>query len=423
MGSGDLTRRNFVKVAAGAALAIPTIIAKSQPKTFKVALIGCGGRGRGAVRDIHEAAKLLGVEIQMVAFGDWFRERALAAAKDYGVPPERCFGGPNAYKEVLATDAEIVLIAVAHAFHPIFVEAAVKAGKNIFIEKPIAIDPPGCRRALAAAEEAEKKGLTVVVGTQIRHHHDFILTHQAVAVEGALGRLYAGRVGHCGGHEGSVKPVNPQTPDDLIRTWKDWNCLCGERALLADLIHQIDVACWFVGRPPVSAVAFGFRARRPAGDQYDFFSIDYDFGDGIHIHAMCRHIDRCWNWVGQDFVYEKGRTNGGDFPKPQNSPIPTDVPRAKSPYVQEQVHLLYHLLKGKPLNQLRNLAMSTAAAVMGRLSAYTGRMVTWDEIMVDPNKNPELYNWRMRPTPEDFEQGTVEMPVEGVVPIPGVPAK
>ncbi|MFN3422930.1 MAG: Gfo/Idh/MocA family protein, partial [Armatimonadota bacterium] len=140
MGKGNLTRRNFVKVAAGAALALPTIIANSQPKTFKVALIGCGGRGRGAVRDIHEAAKLLGVEIQMVAFGDWFRERALAAAKDYGVPPERCFGGPNAYKEVLATDADIVLIAVAHAFHPFFVEAAVKAGKNIFIEKPIAID-------------------------------------------------------------------------------------------------------------------------------------------------------------------------------------------------------------------------------------------------------------------------------------------
>ncbi|MDT7893479.1 MAG: Gfo/Idh/MocA family oxidoreductase, partial [Armatimonadota bacterium] len=209
MGDGKLTRRNFVKAATAAALSVPTILVNSQPKTFRVALIGCGGRGRGAVRDIHEAAKLLGVEIRMVAFGDWFRERALAAAKEYGVPPERCFGGPTAYKEVLDTDADIVMIAVAHAFHPIFVEAAVKAGKHIFIEKPIAIDPPGCRRALAAAEESERKGLTVVVGTQLRHHWDCILTHQAVAVEGALGRLYAGRVGHCGGHEGSVKPVNP----------------------------------------------------------------------------------------------------------------------------------------------------------------------------------------------------------------------
>lgn len=420
-----MTRRNFVKkaISAAATLSLPTIVVPSQSKTFKVALIGCGGRGRGAVRDIHEAAKLLGVEVKMVAFGDWFRERALDVGKNYGVPPERCFGGPKACQEVLNTDAEIVLIAVAHAFHPFFVEAAVKAGKHIFVEKPIAIDPPGCRKALAVAEEAEKKGLTIVVGTQTRHAWNYILTHQNVAVEGALGRLYAGRVSHCGGHEGSIKPVNPQTVDDLIRTWKDWNCLCGERALLADLIHQIDVACWFVGRPPVSAVGFGFRARRPAGDQYDFFSIDYDFGDGIHIHAMCRHINGCWNWVGHDFVYERGRTNGGDLPTPKHSPIPPDVPQAKSPYVQEQVHLLYHLLKDKPINQLRNLAISTAAAVMGRLSAYTGKMVTWDEIMIDPNKNPELYNWRMRPTPEEIEQGTAEMPQEGVVLVPGVPAR
>ena len=420
---GKMNRRDFVTVATGAALTLPTILSPAQTKTFKVALIGCGGRGMGAVRDIYEAAKALGVEVKMVAFGDWFRERALKAGQQYGVPPERCFGGPTAYREVLETDAEIVMIAVAHAFHPSFVEAAVRAGKHIFVEKPIAIDPPGCRRALAAAEEAERKGLVVVVGTHLRHHHDFILTHQAVAVEGALGRLYAGRVGHCGGHEGSVKPVNPKTADDLIRTWKDWDCLCGERALLADCVHQIDIACWFVGRPPISAVGFGFRTRRPAGDQYDFFSIDYDFGDGIHIHAMCRHIDGCWNWVGHDFVYEKGHTNGADFPQPQQSPIPSDVPRAKSPYVQEQIHLLYALLKGKPFNQLRGLVMSTAAAVMGRLSAYTGRMVTWDEIMGDLSKNPELYNWRLRPTPEDFEQGTVEMPQEGVVPIPGVPAR
>ncbi len=419
------SRRQFVKAAVGTsvALSVPTILTSAQPKTFRVALIGCGGRGMGAVRDIHEAAKLMGVEVKMVAFGDYFRERALKAGQQYGVPPERCFGGPTAYREVIATEADIVLIAVAHAFHPLFVETAIKAGKHVFVEKPIAIDPPGCRRALAAAKEAEQKGLVVVVGTQLRHDWNFRLTHQAVAVEGALGRLYAGRVGHCGGHEGSLKPINPKSADDLIRTWKDWNCLCGERALLGDLIHQIDVACWFCGRPPLSAVAFGFRARRPAGDQYDFFSIDYDFGDGVHIHAMCRHIDGCWNWVGHDFVYERRRTNGADYPQPNQSPIPPDLPRAKSPYVQEHVDLLYHLVKGIPRNELTDLAISCAAAVMGRLSAYTGRMVTWDEIMVDPNKNPALYNWQMKPTAEDFETGSVEIPIEHVVPIPGVPAR
>ena len=422
MGEGKMGRREFFKMAAGASLSIPTILVARQPKTFKIALIGCGGRGMGAVRDALEAAKLLGIEVKVVAFGDWFRERALRAGGQFGVPPNRCFGGPTAYREVLETDAEIVLIATAPAFHPVFVEAAIKAGKHLFVEKPVAVDPVGCRRVIAAGKEAEQKGLVAIAGTEMRHDFNFRLTHQAVAVEGALGRLYGGRIAFCIGHMFSTRPINPKTPDDLIRTWQNWVCLSGDH-IVEQHIHNIDVACWFVGRPPVSAVGFGFRARRPAGDQYDFFSVDYDFGDGIHIHSMCRQIDGCWNWVGHDFVYEKGRTNGADFPNPRNSPIPPDLPRAPSSSVQEQVDLLYHVLKGKPVNQLQALAESTAAAIMGRISAYTGKMVTWDEIMGDPSKNPELYNLQLKPTPEDFERGTVEIPQENVVPIPGVPAK
>jgi len=376
----------------------------------------------GAVRDAFEAAKILGVEVKVVAFGDWFRERALRAGKEYGVAPNRCFGGPKAYREVLETEAEIVLIATAPAFHPVFVDAAIKAGKHLFVEKPVAIDPVGCRRVIAAGKEAEQKGLVAIAGTEMRHDFNFRLTHQAVAVEGALGRLYGGRIAFCIGHMFATKPINPKTPDDLVRTWQNWVCLSGDH-IVEQHIHNIDVANWFVGRPPVSAVGFGFRARRPAGDQYDFFSVDFDYGGGIHIHSMCRQIDGCWNWVGHDFVYEKGRTNGADYPKPKNSPIPPDLPRAPSSNVQEQVDLLYHVIKGKPVNQLQALAESTATAIMGRISAYTGRMVTWEEIMVDPSKNPVLYNLQLKPTPEDFEKGTVEMPQEGVVPIPGVPAR
>jgi len=422
MEGGKLKRRDFVKVTTGAASGFPTILVARQRKTFRLALIGCGGRGRGAVRDAHEAAKILGVEVKMVAFGDWFRERALRAGKEYGVAPNRCFGGPTAYREVLETEAEIVLIATAPAFHPVFVEAAVKAGKHLFVEKPVAVDPVGCRRVIAAGKEAEQKGLVAIAGTEMRHDFNFRLTHQAVAVEGALGRLYGGRIAFCIGHMFATKPINPKTPDDLIRTWQNWVCLSGDH-IVEQHIHNIDVANWFVGRPPVSAVGFGFRARRPAGDQYDFFSVDFDYGDGIHIHSMCRQIDGCWNWVGHDFVYEKGRTNGSDYPKPQKSPIPPDLPRAPSSNVQEQVDLLYHVLKGKPVNQLQALAESTATAIMGRISAYTGQMVTWDEIMVDPNKNPALYNLQLKPTPEDFERGTVEIPQENVVPVPGIPAK
>jgi predicted dehydrogenase len=417
-----LGRRDFVKAATAVALNFPTILIANQPKTFRLALIGCGGRGRGALRDAYEAAKILGVEVKVVAFGDWFRERALNAGKEYGIEPNRCFGGPTAYREVLRTEADIVLIATAPAFHPVFVEAAIKAGKHLFVEKPVAVDPVGCRRVIAAGKEAERKGLVTIVGTQRRHDWDYRLTHQAVAIESALGRLYAGRVAWCGGHAFATKPINPKTPDDLIQTWKNWVCLSGDH-IVEQHIHNIDVANWFVGRPPVSAVGFGFRARRPAGNQYDFFSIDFDYGDGIHIHSMCRQISGCWNWVGQDFVYEKGHTNGADYPNPKNSPIPPDLPRAKSPYVQEHVDLFYYVLKGKSVNKLQSLAESTATAIMGRISAYTGRMVTWDEIMVDPNKNPALYNLQLKPTPEDFERGTVEIPQENVAPVPGIPAK
>jgi hypothetical protein len=152
---------------------------------------------------------------------------------------------------------------------------------------------------------------------------------------------------------------------------------------------------------------------------YDFFSIDYDYGDDVHIHSMCRQIDGCWNWTGHDFLYEKGRTSGSNGPKPKASPIPADLPHAPNDSVQEQVDTLYYVAKGQPLDQAKAVAESTAAAVIGRMSAYTGQQVFWDETMVDPNKKPEFFNLTLKPTAEDFETGNVEIPKEGVVPIPG----
>jgi len=238
-------------------------------------------------------------------------------------------------------------------------------------------------------------------------------------VEGALGRLYAGRISFCIGHMFATKPIQPKTPDDLVRTWQNWRALSGDH-IVEQHIHNIDVANWFCGHPPLSAVGFGGRARRPAGDMYDFFSVDFDYGDGVHIHSMCRQVAGCWNWTGHEFVYERGRTNGSDYPKPQNSPIPPDLPRGPSSHVQEQIDVLYHVAKGQPVNQIRALAESTATAIMGRISAYTGQQVFWEEIMGNPHRNPALYNLALKPAPEDFERGTVEIPEEDVLPLPGV---
>jgi myo-inositol 2-dehydrogenase / D-chiro-inositol 1-dehydrogenase len=421
--SFHLTRRDFVRAAtgAGAALAAPTLVGASQKagKRMKIGLVGCGGRGNGAVGQALEVGKLLGVEVEVVALHDYFKERAERAAQRFGVPAGRCFGGATGYLDLLATDVEIVLLVAAPLFRPLQLEAAVKAGKHVFIEKPVAVDPPGCRRVIAAGQQAVKKGLVIISGTEMRHDWNFRNTHQAVAVEQALGRLYAGRVSFCIGSMFHTRPINPQTADDLVRTWQNWVALSGDH-LVEQHVHNIDIANWFCGGPPHGAVGFGGRARRNAGDMYDFFSIDYDYGDGVHIHSMCRQVNDCWNWVGHDFVYEKGRTNGSDRTSPQQSPIPADLPRGPSSHHQEQIDLLYYVGKGEPRDEARAVAESSAAAVMGRVSAYTGKQVFWDEMMVDPNKKPDLYNLLCQPTAEDFEKGEVEIPAENVVARPGV---
>ena len=417
-----LSRRDFMQSAFGASVALsaPTVLgaARRRGRIFKLGLIGCGGRGRGAVAGALEAGKILGFNVRVVATADYFRERAVRAGKQLRVPLRKCFGGPTCYQALLETDVEIVLMATAPLFRPLHLEAAIKAGKHAFIEKPVAVDPPGCRRVIAAGEEAERKGLVITSGTEMRHEWNHINTHQAVAVEKALGKLYAGRVSCCIAHMFWTEPINPKTADDLVRSWQNWIALSGDH-LVEQHVHNIDVANWFCGGPPVSAVGFGDRARRPAGDMYDFFSVDFDYGEGVHIHSMCRQVNNCWNWVGHDFVYEKGHTNGKNHPRPKNSPIPPDLPRGPSAHIQEQIDTLYYVSKGKPVNQARAVAESTATAVMGRTSAYTGKQVSWKDMMVDPKANPKLYNLTLKPTAEDFDRGTVEIPKENVVPVPG----
>ena len=426
----ELRRRDFMRgaIAAGAAFTILGATAKGAGRALKVGLIGCGGRGRGALKQHLDAAKILndtlslGLDVKATATADWFRDRAGAAGTPFDVPEDHCFGGADAYRKLIDSGVDIVLMATAPLFRPVHFEAAVKAGKHVFFEKPVAVDPPGCRRVLEAGKLAESKNLVIVAGTNMRHEKGFINTHQALAVEGAFGKLRTGRISFCMAHMFFRKPIQPKTADDLVRSWQNWITLSGDH-LVEQHVHNIDIANWFAGRPPVSAAGFGGRARRPAGDMFDFFSIDYDYG-GVHIHSMCRQVNGCWNWTGHDLVYDGGRTSGSDGPAPKQSPIPADLPceRSGKPiegHLQEHINLLYHLAKEKPLNQAQPVTEATAAAVMGRISAYTGEMVKWDEMMADPKKNPELYNLTLKPTAEDFEKGEVEIPEENVVPVPG----
>jgi predicted dehydrogenase len=429
--------------AASAALGGLTVLGatpKGEGRTLKVGLVGCGGRGRQAARQILDAASLLneklglGLRVEIAATADWLKDRADQIGQHFGVPADRCHDGPKAYQALIDSDVDIVLLCTPPAFRPGHLEAAVAAGKHVFAEKPAAVDPPGCRRVIAAGEAAKERGLSVVAGTQRRHLRGYIDT-QAAAAEGQIGQIVAGRIGWCQRHAGATKPVEPLTLDAFIDTWRDWVQLGGDH-IVEQHIHNIDVANWFLGSPPVQAVGFGGRARRPAGNTYDFFSIDFEYPDGVHVHSMCRQIGATHVWVGEMLVGDKvaerkvgdetlrrmQRTvcRGGRFP--EEPVVPEEIPQDRRGYVQEHIYLLYHLVKGQPLNQAKALGESTAAAILGRTAAYSGEAVAWADMMESPERKPQLYHMTLTPTAADLEAGTAVLPGQGEAPLAGKPA-
>ncbi len=442
MPANDGTRRRLLRTAAAAGTALGGLTTlgatpKGKGRVFKVGLVGCGGRGRQAVVQHVEAARRLnealglGITIEVAATADWLKPRAEQIGQRHGVPASRCFGGPTACRQLIDSGVDTVLLCTPPAFRPGHLEAAVEAGKHVFIEKPAAVDPPGCRRVIAAGETAGKKGLTVVAGTQHRHLKSYIDTHAAVA-EGKIGKLVTGRISWCQRHAGAPEPVEKLGLDAFLATWRDWVQLGGDH-IVEQHIHNIDVANWFLGAHPLHAVGFGGRARRPAGNTYDFFSIDFEYPDGVHIHSMCRQINETHVWVGEMLVGDKvaERKVGEDVLRgmrttacrgdmfPGESPVPEEIPQDRRGHLQEHVNLLYYLVKGQPLNQARALAESTATAILGRTAAYTGQQILWRDMMDDPTRKPELYNLTLTPTAADIEAGTADLPDQGRCPLAG----
>jgi len=427
-----VSRRDFLHGAAsaGAALGAFTILgatARGQGKTLNVALIGCGGRGRGALGQHINAANILnkalnlGINIKVVATGDYFKSKAEQAGKGHGVPANKCFGGADCYKKVFDSGkVDLLVTAATPAFRPVHFEAAVEHGAHVFMEKPVAVDAPGCRRIIKAGQKAKEKGLLVVAGTQRRHQKNYIDAHHAVCTEKALGRIMGGRVSWCSGHMFARSAIGCKTPADFVGSWKNWIELSGDH-IVEQHVHNLDVGNWFMGSPPVSAVGFGGRARRNAGNMFDFFSIDLEYPDGIHIHSMCRQVSGCWRWVGEEFTCEKGvvRGGGGKGLTVKASPVVKEIPQVRGGHQQEHVNLLYCLLKGTYINEAKNVAESTAVAVMGRTACYTGQKIEWRDMMEDPKRKPDIYNLTLKPTADDFEKGAVPIPKEGLIPIPG----
>jgi predicted dehydrogenase len=419
----NLTRRDFLKttaVASSAALwpAASSLFAAGQEK-IRLALIGCGGRGNGALKDCLQAAAFLGITAEVVALADFFKERALKTAQEHHVPKERCFDGPLAYQKALASEADVVLLVTPPVFRPRHFEAAVNAGKHVFMEKPVAVDPPGARKILQVGQTAASKGLAVCVGAQRRHQASYLQTKYAVD-QGAIGTILAGQVWWCMGHLWFNKRQPGETDADyLVRNWVSFTEMSGDH-IVEQHFHNIDVANWFLGKTPKLCVGFGGRARRKTGNQFDFFSVDFDYGDGIHIHSMCRQVDSCYNRVAEFFTGTQGTTAGSGPVKPSDGRT-LDLPDLKlheNPYVQEHIDLLKSIRDGKPLQDAQWAAETNLTAIMGRISAYTGQMVRWQDL-TDPQSKSPWYNLTLSPTAEDFEKGTVKAPADDVIPIPG----
>ncbi|ACB76256.1 Gfo/Idh/MocA family protein [Opitutus terrae] len=421
MNAQPLSRRSFLKTVAiaGAALQARPLFGQPAPsgRKLKIGLVGCGGRGRGALANALEAAPLAGVELEIFALADVFSDNTTVVGEKFGVPPERRFVGFDAYRQVLEQPIDLVFLATPPNFRPVHFEAAIAAGKHCFIEKPVAVDPPGARRILAAGESARTKGLSVVAGAQ-RHYMANYLRNAHAVHAGAIGRITGGTV-MWNQPQLWFKERREGESDAhyLARNWVNFLEMSGDH-IVEQHFHNLDVANWFIGDTPVAAIGFGGRVRRKTGNQYDFFSVDFDYGQGCHIHSSCRQINGCYNRVGESFIGTEGTVHAdGKLETFAKTPVEfQEFTTHPNGMVQEHVELLRSIVAERPLNDTRHVADSTLTAIMGRISAYTGQMVRWSDLT---NPGAAYYDLRLSPSAEQFEQGEVVAPAENVVPMPG----
>ena len=397
---------------------IPELPDKAAPgREIKVGVIGCGGRGSGAIQNLFDAAD----GIRLTALGDVFPDRLEGlrkmASEKLGqeVPDENCFIGFDAYQKVIDSGVDMIIDTTPPVFRPDHFKYAVQKGVHSFLEKPVAVDAKGYRTMMAAAKQAQAKGLCVVCGTQRHHQRPYVEAFRKIQ-EGYIGEITGGNVYW---NQGMLWYRNREKGwsdmEWMIRDWVNWKWLSGDH-IVEQHVHNIDVFLWMSGYKVAKATGFGARHRRITGDQYDQFSIDFEMENGVHLHSMCRQIDGCSNAVGEIIYGTKGSWNSFDHEikdldgnvvwKFDNEKAETEF-RQHNPYVLEHVDLVNHIRKGEPIDEATACAMSTLAGVMGRTAAYTGDTVTWDAMsQSELDYLPE----KLELGPMDMSDYTVQVP-------------
>ncbi len=378
----------------GDAILPPLLDMAPDGKPLRAGLIGCGSRGTGAAKDFLSA----GSNLEIVALADMFVDQLnscrenLKKEKNVNVADDKCFIGFDAYQKVIDCDVDIILLATPPHFRPLHFAASVDAGKHIFMEKPAAVDPVGVRSIMVSSKKAQSKGLTVICGTLYRHQRDYVETYKQV-MDGAIGKIVSANVNYNQGQLWfKTRQQGWSDMEWMIRDWVNWSWLSGDH-IVEQLIHNIDVMQWFIGKHPVKATGFGARQRRVTGDQYDMFGVDFVFDNDAHLNSMCRQIDGCDNNISDYIVGTEGYTNchntifnfdgtiKWEYQYPKNDKGEIDKTKMISGYIQEHIDFVTCIRLNTPVVESEALAISTLTCIMGRISAYTGKQVTWAEML------------------------------------------
>jgi len=400
-----VNRRGFIKsasaVVAGSAMlgSAPFVITShaANDTPIRVGVIGCGGRGTGAAENVLAAAQ--GVKIEAVA--DIFPEQAKSAADHFKVDSEHTFSGFDAYQKICdIPEINYVILATPPGFRPIHFEAAIKAGKHVFSEKPVATDAPGIRKFLAAGKLAEEKKLCMVAGTQRRHQAVYLDAVKKIH-DGALGEILCLRAYWNGGaiwHRGEVGQTEMEKQ---IRNWYHYTWLCGDH-ICEQHVHNLDICNWIMNAHPVKAYGLGGRQAlgSKSGQIYDHFAVEFEYPNGVRMFSQCRQIDNTDSNVSEAVVGTKGALQRIEAGLNYAGQKP-------NPYVVEHTDLIAAIRGAAPyINEAQNVAESTMTAIMGRESVYSGRIIEWNDAI----------NWKTSLLPEKMEWGPAP---KAEIPMPG----
>jgi myo-inositol 2-dehydrogenase/D-chiro-inositol 1-dehydrogenase len=413
--SASTTRRDFLKtsaavgaVAAAQTFSVPNVHAAGSD-VLRIGLVGCGGRGTGAGAQAGHADP----NVKLVALADMFPDHLERAHKilskelkdKFDVPKERCFTGFDAYKQLIDCGVDVVVLASPPHFRPAHIKYAVEKGKHIFAEKPCAVDAPGVRAVLAAAEEAKKKNLAIVSGLCWRYDAGKRETMKQIH-EGAVGDIVAM---HCSYNTGPLWSKDRQQDwSDMewqLRNWLYFTWLSGDFNV-EQHIHSLDKMAWAMkDEPPVKAVGLGGRQVRTDprfGHIFDHHSVVYEWANGVKLFAYCRQMANCVNDVTDHVMGTKANcdvmkhtihNNGKALWKFQGPP-------GVGMYQNEHNELFASIRKGKPINDGEWMSKSTLLAIMGRMATYTGQQITWQQAL---SSKEDL-------TPAKYEFGPLSVP-------------